>query len=104
LMEATHGQRRSVKKSSDGVVARSSDDDGGASRRWLCLSLEIGIRVVVGKLAAQVNLVPSAPAPTSLLYAQCDGGPPAMDGLGAPDQGASQGPRRSLACSVRRST
>jgi hypothetical protein len=31
------------------------------------------------------------PAPTSIFIAQGDGGPPAKNRLGAPDQGASQG-------------
>jgi len=34
--------------------------------------------------------------PPPLFIAQGDGGPPAMDGLGAPDQGASQGPKKPL--------
>jgi hypothetical protein len=34
--------------------------------------------------------------PPPLFIALGDGGPPAIDGLGAPDQGASQGPRRPL--------
>jgi hypothetical protein len=49
-----------------------------------------------------VNLVLSAPAPTSLVYAQCDGGPPAMDGLGAPDQGASSRPKKVVGSSMDR--
>ena len=39
-----------------------------------------------------MNLVPSAPAPTSFYMALCGGGPPTMARLGAPDQGADQGP------------
>jgi hypothetical protein len=34
--------------------------------------------------------------PPPLFIAQGDGGPPAIDGLRAPDQGASQGSRRPL--------
>jgi hypothetical protein len=34
--------------------------------------------------------------PPPLFIAQGDGGPPAIDELGAPDQGTSQGPRRPL--------
>ena len=48
----------------------------------------------MGRLAAQVNLVPCAPAPTSFFMALCDGGPPTMERLGAPDQGAD--PRAQL--------
>ena len=40
------------------------------------------------RLAAQVNLVPCAPASTFLFMTLCDGGPPAMERLGAPDQDA----------------
>ena len=50
----------------------------------------------MGFLAAQVNLVPCVPAPTSLFMALCDGGPPTIIGLGAPDQGADQGPNWPL--------
>ena len=49
----------------------------------------------MGRLAAQVNLVPCAPAPTFLFMALCDGGPPTMERLGTPDQGAD--PRAQLA-------
>jgi len=42
----------------------------------------------VGCVAAQVNLVPYAPAPTSLFMALCDGGPPTIERLGTPDQDA----------------
>ena len=48
----------------------------------------------MGRLAAQVNLVHYAPAPTSLFMALRDGGPPTMEQLGAPDQGAD--PRAQL--------
>ena len=34
--------------------------------------------------------------PPPVFIAQCDRGPPAIDGLGAPDQGAGQGPIRPL--------
>ena len=50
----------------------------------------------MGRLTAQVNLVPCALAPTSLFMALCDGGPPTMERLGAPDQGADQGPNWPL--------
>ena len=43
---------------------------------------------------AQVNLVPCAPAPTSLFMALCDGGPPTMEWLDAPNQGVD--PRAQL--------
>ena len=49
-----------------------------------------------GALAATVNLVPYAPAPMSLFMALCDGGPPTMERLGAPDQGVDQGPNWPL--------
>jgi len=48
----------------------------------------VRVRMSVGRLVAQVNLVPCAPAPTSLFMALCDGDPPTMERLGAPDQGA----------------
>ena len=47
-------------------------------------------------VAAQVNLVLSAFAPTSSYIALCDGGPPTMVWLGAPDQGARSSPLRPL--------
>jgi hypothetical protein len=84
------------------VVARSSDGGGGASRRWLRPSLVIGIRVVGGKTGGSGEPHPECPAPTSLLYAQCNGGPPVMDGLGAPDQGAVQGPKKVVRSSMDR--
>jgi hypothetical protein len=43
-----------------------------------------------------VNLVLRAGGPHPVFIAQCDRGPPAIDGLGAPDQGAGQGPIRPL--------
>jgi hypothetical protein len=42
--------------------------------------------------AVTVSLVLCALAPHLLFMALCDGGPPAVYGLGTPDQGASQGP------------
>jgi hypothetical protein len=47
-------------------------------------------------VAAAVNLIPSAPAPTFLFIALCDGGPLTMIGLGAPDQGADQRPKLAV--------
>ena len=41
----------------------------------------------MGRLAAQVNLIPCALAPTSLFYGAVRRGPPTMERLGAPDQG-----------------
>ena len=49
----------------------------------------------MGRLAAQVDIVPCAPAPTFLFMALYDEGPPTMERLGAPDQGAD--PRAQLA-------
>ena len=49
----------------------------------------------MGCLAAQVNLVPCAPGPTSLFMALCNGGPQTMERLGSPDQGTD--PRAQLA-------
>ena len=48
----------------------------------------------MGHLEAQVNLVPCAPAPTSLFMVMCDEGPPTMERLGASDQGTD--PRAQL--------
>jgi hypothetical protein len=50
------------------------------------------VRVVGGVAGGAVNLVPSAPAPTFFYMALCDGGPPTMARLGAPDQSVDQGP------------
>ena len=49
----------------------------------------------MGRLAVQVNLVLCVPASASLFMALCDGGPPTMERLGAPDQGVD--PRVQLA-------
>ena len=49
----------------------------------------------MGRLAAQGNLVPCAPNPHLPFMVLCDGGPPTMERLGAPDQGAD--PRAQLA-------
>ena len=49
---------------------------------------------VGGRKAAQVNLVTRAPASHLLYIALRDGGPPTMERLGAPDQGAD--PRAQL--------
>ena len=43
---------------------------------------------------AQVNLIPYALAPPPFFMALCDGGPPTMERLGAPDQGVD--PRAQL--------
>ena len=48
-----------------------------------------------GESGGAVNLVPCAPAPTSL-YIAGHRGPPTIRGLGAPDQGAGQGARRAV--------
>jgi hypothetical protein len=85
VREETTMQWRSLTQCSDG---------GGVSRRWLRPSLVIGIRVVGGKTGGSGEPRTDCSSPTSLLYSQCDGGPPAMDGLDASDQGASQGPKR----------
>ena len=47
-------------------------------------------------LAAAINLVKRASAPHLFLYSTGHRGPPTMVWLGAPDQGASQGPVRPV--------
>ena len=76
----------------DGGGERERRGGGGGggeeSRRCLRPPLDrLGLDVG-GVVAAQVNLVPRAAWPPPLFMAQCDGGPPAIVGLGAPDQGA----------------
>ena len=82
------------------VVAMSSGDEcRGWRRRWRSFPLlqcSLGRLGFVGGVAAQVNLVPSAVTPTSSYIALCDGGPPTMVWLGAPDQGARSSPFRPL--------
>jgi hypothetical protein len=51
-----------------------------------------------------MNLVTRAPAPHLLYIALRDGGPPAIVGLGAPDQGADQRPNEPLDSLEERST
>ena len=51
---------------------------------------------VGGERRLSVNLVLRAGGPHLVFIAQCDRGPLAIDGLGAPDQGAGQGPIRPL--------
>ena len=47
---------------------------------------------VGGERRLSVNLVLRAGGPHLVFIAQCDRDPPAIDGLGASDQGAGQGP------------
>jgi len=60
-----------------------------------CAPTQIGIRVSVGS-AAHGEPRSESRWPPSIFIAQCDRGRPAIDGLGAPDQGAGQGPIRPL--------
>ena len=65
-----------------------------ASRHWLRPSLD-RVRVSAGSAAhGEPRTESRRPAP--VFIAQCDRGPPAIDGLGAPDQGTGQGPIRPL--------
>ena len=69
---------------------------GGASRRWqrpLCDRL--GFRTVGGVLGGSGEFRAWRLGPHLLFMALCDGGPPTILGLGAPDQGAD--PRAQLA-------
>ena len=63
----------------------------GASRRSQPF-LSIGLGFEVGTVAAAVNLLVCAAGPHLSFMGLRDGGPQAFHGLGAPDQGASQGP------------
>ena len=58
--------------------------------------IELGLGMSVGFVAAMVNLVPSAPAPTFFFIVLRDGGPPTMIGLDSPDQGADQRPKLAV--------
>ena len=64
-----------------------------ASRHWLRPSLD-RIRVSVGSATHGEPRTESRRPP--IFIAQCDRGPPAIDGLDAPDQGVGQGPIRPL--------
>jgi hypothetical protein len=66
--------------------------DGGASRRSSAPSVA---KVVGGVCGGVVNLVLRAVAPPPL-YSTVRRGPPIMDRLGAPDQGARSSPTRLL--------
>ena len=76
------------------MVDRGGGEDvSGASRRFSASLLDrIRVRTVCGRKAAQVNLVARALASHLLYIALRDGSPPTMERLGAPDQGADQGP------------
>jgi hypothetical protein len=62
---------------------------------WLRPYLRSGLGFVGGKCGSGEPRALSC-RPPPLFITQGDGGPPAIDGLGAPDQGVSQGPRRPL--------
>jgi hypothetical protein len=82
------------------VVARSSDGGSGASRRWLRPSLVIGNRVVGGEIGGSGEPRTECPGPhLSFIYA-VRWGPPAIDGMGAPDQGASSRPKKVVGSSM----
>jgi hypothetical protein len=67
---------------------------GGASRRS---SAPSGLLGSVGGLCGGTGESRTARhGPTSLFIALCDGGPPTMYWLGAPDQGARPSPSRHL--------
>ena len=81
---------------SKGVGAVAALAGGGASRRWprpLCDRL--GFRTVGGVLGGSGEPRAWRPGPHLLFMALCDGGPPTILGLGAPDQGAD--PKAQLA-------
>ena len=81
---SAHGQRRVGKTRRCSAVAARR-----ASRHWLRPSLD-RVRVSVGSAAHSEPRTESR-RPSPVFIAQCDRGPPAIDGLGAPDQGAGQG-------------
>jgi hypothetical protein len=62
-------------------------DDGGASRRYCAQSRSARVAVSVGWRRRRFSCVVPL-APTYPFIAQRDGGPPARNELGAPDQGA----------------
>jgi hypothetical protein len=78
------------------VQCRSSRSggEGGTSRHLAAHPLWIGLGFVGGGVELRQTLCTEPPAPTSVFVAQGDGGPPAKNRLGAPDQGASQGESR----------
>jgi hypothetical protein len=67
------------------VVAQCSG--GGTSRRWLRPSLCDRELVLSVGIAAHSEPRTENRRPPPLFIAQCDGGPPAIDGLGAPRSG-----------------
>jgi hypothetical protein len=68
---------------------------GGASRHLAAHPLRSELGFVGGECGSgEPRALSHRPPP--LFIAQGDGGPPAIDRLGVPDQGASQGSRRSL--------
>ena len=80
------------------MQARSggSNEGGGASRRsQRTLTIELGLGHG-GALAAAVNLVSRAPAPTFYLLRCVTGGHQSEKRLGAPDQDADQEPNWPL--------
>jgi hypothetical protein len=81
---------------------RSSDGGGGASRRWLRPSLMIGIRVVGGETGGSGEPRTECPDPHLSFICAVRRGPPVMDGLGAPDQGASSRSKKAVGSSMDR--
>jgi hypothetical protein len=77
-----------------------SSDGGGASRRWLCPSLVIGIRVVGRETGGSGEPRTECPGPHLSFICAVRWGPPAMDGLGVPNQGASSRPKKGVGSSM----
>jgi len=72
-------------------VTASGDGEPVALPVALSPHLSIGLGFRGGEVTA-VNLMNCATGPHLPFMGLRDGGPPAFHGLGAPDQGASQGP------------
>jgi hypothetical protein len=98
LIEAVHGQRQLWKRWRSEVQWGRRGDAVVAEVlpvTWLCTICRSKLGFVSGECGSgEPRALSHRPPP--LFIAQGDGGPLAIDGLGAPDQGASQGPRRLL--------
>ena len=96
LMEAAHGQRRSVKRG-DAVETVMQCSGVAAAVLPVTGCAPLLDRSRVSRWGVWLRRTSYREPPTLPLFnAQCDGGPPAIDGLGAPDQGARSRPKWPL--------
>ena len=92
ILFSAQGQRRSMEK--DDAVTMTA-----AWRSFPSLAaplFQIGLRVMSVGNSTRGESRTESRRPPPLYIAQCDRGPPTIDGLGSPDQGARSRPNRPL--------